>query len=691
MSCSYSAQGDVAVLQIDNPPVNALSMLTRVQLREGLEKGISSSEIAAIIVTGTERTFIGGADIKEFGTADSLAEPSLAALIDLIENSPKPVIAFIQGTALGGGLEIALGCQMRVASADARLGLPEVALGIMPGAGGTQRTPRLTGVAFALDMMTSGRHVTAQAARDAGLVDAIVDNGLDSALAFVRQHVVGQTLAPRPNKAAGTDPAVFAEARARLKKSARGAEAPFAIVDCVERACTASLAEGLAYEQERFFNLYEGPQHAALKYYFFAERAARKISDHDGVTASPALPGSVAVIGSGTMGCGIAKAFANAGVEVRLIDINEQALQRGAESIRKGYAHSVGRGSISEAKAAAAINKISYHADNDILSDVDLVIEAVFEDMELKKRIFSDIDKRVKSSAILATNTSSLNIDEIAEVTSRPERVVGLHFFSPADVMRLLEIVRSKYVSNDILSYALKIGSLLKKVTVVAGNCDGFLANRTLGLYGDAADFLVEAGASPQQIDNAAVAFGMPMGPYTMLDMAGLDTAVALRKARWAANASGVAGSGDRISPLIEKMFAAGRLGQKNGKGFYAYQDRKPLPDPEADAIVAEIRKEQGRAPRSFTDEEIIDHLFMPVVNEGFKELEEGIAYRASDIDVAWVNGYGFPAHKGGPMYWGQLRGLGKIRDMAEANASQNGPRWQAAKLLDTMIAEEKK
>ena len=257
MSCSYSAQGDVAVLQIDNPPVNALSMLTRVQLREGLEKGISSSEIAAIIVTGTERTFIGGADIKEFGTADSLAEPSLAALIDLIENSPKPVIAFIQGTALGGGLEIALGCQMRVASADARLGLPEVALGIMPGAGGTQRTPRLTGVAFALDMMTSGRHVTAQAARDAGLVDAIVDNGLDSALAFVRQHVVGQTLAPRPNKAAGTDPAVFAEARARLKKSARGAEAPFAIVDCVERACTASLAEGLAYEQERFFNLYE--------------------------------------------------------------------------------------------------------------------------------------------------------------------------------------------------------------------------------------------------------------------------------------------------------------------------------------------------------------------------------------------------------------------------------------------------
>ena len=409
------------------------------------------------------------------------------------------------------------------------------------------------------------------------------------------------------------------------------------------------------------------------------------------MTASPALPGSVAVIGSGTMGCGIAKAFANAGVEVRLIDINEQALQRGAESIRKGYAHSVGRGSISEAKAAAAINKISYHADNDILSDVDLVIEAVFEDMELKKRIFSDIDKRVKSSAILATNTSSLNIDEIAEVTSRPERVVGLHFFSPADVMRLLEIVRSKYVSNDILSYALKIGSLLKKVTVVAGNCDGFLANRTLGLYGDAADFLVEAGASPQQIDNAAVAFGMPMGPYTMLDMAGLDTAVALRKARWAANASGVAGSGDRISPLIEKMFAAGRLGQKNGKGFYAYQDRKPLPDPEADAIVAEIRKEQGRAPRSFTDEEIIDHLFMPVVNEGFKELEEGIAYRASDIDVAWVNGYGFPAHKGGPMYWGQLRGLGKIRDMAEANASQNGPRWQAAKLLDTMIAEEKK
>ena len=672
--------GGCAILRIDHPPVNVLSHSVRAGLVEALARAAADEEVSAIVLLCSGRTFIAGADITEFGTPAIVASPSIWDMITALETSPKPVVAAMHGTALGGGLETALACHGRVALASTKMGLPEVQLGILPGAGGTQRLPRLTGPGFAIDCIASGRSIDAAQALEAGLIDAIVEDlevgAIAHALSLARQGLPVPVL-QRQALVSGYGEDYFAAARSRVAAKARGALAPLAIVDCIEAACTRPGAEGLLYEQQRALELMAGPQHAALKYYFFAEREARKIP---GIAETSGAIRTVAVIGSGTMGGGIAMACANAGFPVRLVDIDQAALDRGMGVIAKNYAASVARGSTPQGRADAALGRIGGQVGYGGLVDVDLAIEAVFEDLTLKQRVFAELDRATGPDAILATNTSTLDIDAIARATSRPDKVVGMHFFSPANVMRLLENVRGSLASAETVGQAMAFGRALGKVTVLAGNCDGFIGNRMLRFYTDMTDYLLEAGATPERIDRVATDFGMPMGPCAMWDMVGIDTGVLLRKSRWAA-----AAPGDRMSPILERLAEAGRVGQKAGKGFYAYEGREKRVDPETRAIIAEVMRERGGEAASLpSDEEIRDRLFFPLVNEGARELEDGTALRAGDIDVVWVNGYGFPAHKGGPMWWGQAIGLSRVADLAARLAEEIGPRWApAASLLD--------
>ncbi|MEO5598548.1 MAG: 3-hydroxyacyl-CoA dehydrogenase NAD-binding domain-containing protein [Novosphingobium sp.] len=679
----YSIDGEVAILTVQYPPVNALSFATRSGLAAALDKAEADSAVKAVIILGSGSTFIAGADITEFGTENATKEPRLQTVQQRLEAFPKLTVAAIHGTALGGGLELALTCAARVAVPSAKLGLPEVNLGLLPGAGGTQRLPRLTGAAIALDLITSGKPISAARALELGVVDAVVDELLDGALTFTREALAAKRdftpVGMRQDKVAGTDPKLFADFKAKVNAKARGKIAPAAIVDCIEAACTLPIGEGLVYEQQRFQELYAHPQHAALKHAFFAEREARKIPDVQN-DMKPLPIRKVAVIGSGTMGGGIAMVFANAGMEVKLVDIDQGALDRGLSVVRANYEISVGRGSMAQSKADAAVAKISGTTSYDDLGDIDLVIEAVFEKMALKKVIFAQLDKVCPPHCILGTNTSSLDIDEIASATSRPDKVIGTHFFSPANVMKLQENVRGKASSAETIATVMALGKTIGKVVILAGNCDGFVGNRMLQYYTGEAEFMLEQGATPEQIDRVAMAFGMPMGPISMRDMSGLDVGVLIRKER-----AGSLPEGERMSPILERLVEAGRLGMKSGAGFYRYEGRDKFPDPEAIRIIESVSAEYGITRREFSDEEVRDRLFMPLVNEGAKELEDGTAIRASDIDTCWINGYGFPAHLGGPMHWGAQIGFDKVYAMALELGKRNGPRWMPGKLLERL------
>ena len=684
----YEVEGDVAVLTVDYPPVNALSAVVRTGLGQALERARQDDAVKAVVVLGGGATFIAGADITEMGTEKSAVRPSLHELQSTLEGFRKPVIAAIHGTALGGGLELALTCHARVAVAGAKVGLPEVNLGILPGAGGTQRLPRLTGIEIGLELVTSGKHIAAAQALEHGIIDALVDDVRQGGIDFARVVLAdGQSFEPviaRNGKIAGVDPKVFADFRAKTAKKARGKIAPMAIIDCIEAATKMSAAEGLAFESGKFKELFASEQRRALMHYFFAERQARKVPGLPAQTV-PAKIASAAVIGSGTMGGGIAMVFANAGIPVTLLDISQEALDKGFAVVLKNYETSVARGSMPRTKADLALSLISGTTDYDDLSQVDIAVEAVFEKMELKQQIFAQLDAVMKPGAILATNTSSLDIDRIASVTKRPEDVIGVHFFSPANVMKLQENVRGSKSSARTIATVMELGKILGKVVVLAGNCDGFIGNRMLQYYTGEAEFLLEQGASPEQVDRVAEAFGMPMGPISMRDMAGMDVGVLVRKERVK-----TLPPGERFSPILERLVEAGRLGMKTGKGFYRYEGREKFADPEAIAIIEGVSREFGIERRSFTDAEVEARIFAPLVNEGAKELEDGTAIRAGDIDVAWVNGYGFPAHKGGPMFWGEQYGLDKIYALAVEAEKRNGPRWAPSKLLERLAREGK-
>lgn len=684
----YRLNDDVAVLTVDYPPVNALSAAVRTGLGDALERARTEEAAMAVVIVGSGKTFIAGADITEMGTENSKVKPGLKDLQAVLENFPKLTVAAIHGTALGGGLELALTCHARVGVPASKVGLPEVNLGLLPGAGGTQRLPRLAGVETAIELITSGKHVAAPRALELGIIDAIVEDeregAIDFARAALRERRQFKPVIQRNDKLQNVDPAIFARARKSVRRKARGKIAPLAVIDCIEAACTRDAKDGLAFESGKFQELFESDQRGALIHYFFAEREARKVPDI-GPDIEPRPIQSAAVIGSGTMGGGIAMVLANAGIPVKLVDISQEALDKGLSTVRRNYEISVSRGSIPQAKADQSLSLITTATNYGDLADVDIAIEAVFEKMDLKKEIFAKLDEVMKRGAILATNTSSLNIDEIASATGRPEDVIGVHFFSPANVMKLQENVRGSKSSPETIATVMALGKRLGKVVVLAGNCDGFIGNRMLQYYTGEAEFLLEQGATPEQIDQVAERFGMPMGPISMRDMTGMDVGVLVRKERVKSLPPG-----ERFSPILERLVERGRIGMKVGKGFYRYEGREKFPDPEAIEIIEEVSREFGIERRSFSDEEIEVRLFAPLVNEGAKELEDGTAIRAGDIDVAWVNGYGFPAHKGGPMFWGERFGLEKIYRMALEAEERNGPRWAPSKLLERLAKEGK-
>ncbi len=646
---NYTLTGNIGVISIDNPPVNALSQAVRQGIMEALDKSErDASEALLIICEG--RTFIAGADISEFGKP--LLDPWLPTVVNQIEASVKPVVAAIHGTALGGGFEVALSAHYRCALPTAKVGFPEVKLGLLPGAGGTQRTPRLAGVQAALDLMTSGAPVSATQAAEVGLVDRIIEGDLlEGALAWVVE-LLGDAAGPRRTAemtVATHDPAIFDAYRATLAKRARGQIAPQYIVECVEAATRLPLVEGLQVERDRFAELMAGEQSIALRHIFFAERQAAKI---DGLPKeAPLRPiECVGVIGGGTMGGGIAMSFANAGIPVTLIEINDEALERGLSIVERNYAGSVKRGKLSEDKAEACRALISGSTDYSSLADADMVIEAVFEDPELKKKIFTKLDDVCKQGAILATNTSYQDVDAIAAVTKRPEDVIGMHFFSPAHIMKLLEVVRGEKTADDVLATCMKLAKRIRKVPVVSGVCYGFIGNRMLQPYGKQSQLLLLEGATPEQVDGAMEEFGMAMGPLRVFDLAGLDVGYKAREALSAEE------KGDPASYRVPDLLVeAGRLGQKSGAGFYRYdENRRPTPDPVVQAVIEETAVELGIERREIPDQEIVDRLVGALVDEGRKILDEGIAQRASDIDVVYVYGYGFPAYRGGPMFFGE-------------------------------------
>ncbi|MDJ0793344.1 MAG: 3-hydroxyacyl-CoA dehydrogenase NAD-binding domain-containing protein [Woeseiaceae bacterium] len=646
----YTLTGNIGVVTVDNPPVNALSHAVRQGLLDAFETAAGDASEALLLVC-EGRTFIAGADISEFGQPPQ--EPFLPDLCDRMEASDKLFVAAIHGTALGGGFEVALSADYRCAVPSAKVGLPEVMLGLLPGAGGTQRTPRLAGVDAALQLMTSGKPIPAAMAKEAGLVDEIIEGDLvDGALTYVQKLLDDN--APRRSTSAldvpEHDAAIFDQFRAVLGKKARGQVAPQAIVDCVEKAAATPYEEGVAYERQRFMELMGGDQSKALRHFFFAERAAAKVDDLPRDVELRNVE-SVAVIGGGTMGGGIAMTFANAGIPVTLVEISDEALERGLAIIDRNYAGSVKRGKLSEDKAAACRALISGATDYSQLADVDLVIEAVFENLNLKKEIFAKLDDVCKDGAILATNTSYQDVNEIAAATKRPQDVLGLHFFSPAHIMKLLEVVRGEKTADDVLATCMKLAKRIRKVPVVAGVCYGFIGNRMLQPYAQQTQLLLLEGATPEQVDTAMENFGMAMGPLRVFDLAGLDVGYKAREALSEEEKGDPAGY--RVPDLLVE---AGRLGQKSGSGFYSYdENRKPTPDPEVHKMIEDTASELGIKRRDISDDEIVERLVGALVDEGHKIIDEGIAQRASDIDVVYVYGYGFPAFRGGPMFHASL------------------------------------
>jgi 3-hydroxyacyl-CoA dehydrogenase len=690
---TFEKRGPVGLIVVDNPPVNALSQAVRQGLVDSVDKALADAEVKSIVLWCKGRTFIAGADITEFGKP--LQPPDLGTLMARFDGSDKPIVAAIHGTALGGGLEVALACNYRVATRDAKCGLPEVKLGILPGAGGTQRLPRVVGFPKALEMIVSGDPITAPAAKDIGLVDHVVreDEGdlLTAGIAFA-QRVQGARPLPRARdltthvEQARTKPEVFEKARKDAAARARGGKAPLRCVDAVEAAARLPFDEGLKRERELFTEAVQSTESAALRHIFFAERQAAKIPDVPATT--PTVPiKRVAILGAGTMGGGIAMSFANAGLSVVLVDREQSFVDKGVGIITKNYASTVSKGRLSQAEMDARLGRITGTTSWDALGDVDLVIEAVFEEMALKKEIFGKLDKTCKKDAILATNTSTLDVNEIARATSRPEQVIGLHFFSPANVMRLLEIVRGERTSKPVVATSMKLAKDIGKVGVLVGVCYGFVGNRMLHAYGREAQFLIQEGALPQQVDGVLTRFGFAMGPCATSDLAGIDVGWRIRKEQPKPP------PGERYAGAVgDRLAEMGRFGQKTNAGFYRYEagSRTPLPDPAVEAIIAEVSKELGIERRAVKDDEILDRCLYAMIGEGAKILEEGIALRASDVDTVWINGYGFPAHRGGPMFYGDTVGLPKIVARMKEFLSSHGKVWQPAALLQRLANEGK-
>ncbi|HTW57696.1 MAG TPA: 3-hydroxyacyl-CoA dehydrogenase NAD-binding domain-containing protein [Terriglobales bacterium] len=675
---------DVAIITIDNPPVNALGPGVPEGISAAIDELNSDPAVKAAVVIGAGRTFVAGADIKEFGkmTASGARRVTLLPLLLQIENSGKPVIMAIHGQAFGGGLELAMAGHYRVASPTAQVGQPEVKLGIIPGAGGTQRLPRLVGVAKAVEMCVEGKPIPATEAAALGLIDRLIDRDLlPGALAFARE-VIGKP-APKTRErmdkleAAGDSAAFFAAARDAARKKQRGLKAPLAAIDAVEAATKLPFEEGCQVEAKLFTECLFSDQSKALIHVFFGEREVAKIPDVPRET--PVIPvNRVAVVGSGTMGGGIAMVFANAGIPVLLKDVDEAALELGMGKIRRNYANSVQRGRFTPAFVDERLKLITPVLNYDSFSEVDMVVEAVFEGMALKKSVFADLDRACRPGAILATNTSTLNIDEIAGVTSRPESVIGTHFFSPANVMRLLEVVRGKKSSKEVIATCMQLPKKLGKIGVLVGNCRGFVGNRMFGPYRREAQFLVEEGAAVEAVDQALVEFGNAMGPLAVGDLAGLDVGWRIRKEYRHLEKPGIR------QPFAEdRLCEMGRYGQKTGRGWYRYdENRHPNPDPEVADLVQRWSAEAGIAQRRISAAEAVDRCIYALVNEAARILEEGYALRAVDIDVIYINGYGFPAHRGGPMWHADTVGLQKVYQRVCEFHQQHGELWAPAPLL---------
>ncbi|HJV82897.1 3-hydroxyacyl-CoA dehydrogenase NAD-binding domain-containing protein [Noviherbaspirillum sp.] len=669
---AYTVNHDVAVITLNNPPINGLGLDLRRAIIASIERAADDPAVRSIVLIGSDRAFSGGADIKEFGTPKSSQEPNLLTVIRAVESSSKPVTAAIAGACMGGGLELALGCHFRVARPDAQIALPEVKLGILPGAGGTQRLPRLVGLETALNMIVSGNPVLASQLRSTALFDAVVEGDLlNGAVEFARQ-VVGEN---RPlkrvrdikiNEPAGE--AFLQFARNTITAAAKHFPAPLKCLDAVSASYFKPFDEGMKIEREAFLWLLNSSESRALRHAFIGERAAAKIPDVPPDTPVRKVE-RVAVIGAGTMGGGIAMNFLNAGIPVVLLEMKQDALDRGIATIRKNYENTVKKGKLSADKMAARMALLAPSLSYDDIKDCDLVIEAVFEDIGVKEQVFKKLDEVMKQGAILASNTSTLDMNRIAGFTKRPQDVVGLHFFSPANVMRLLEVVRGEKTAKDVLATVMQLAKKIKKVAVVSGVCDGFIGNRMLKFYRNQANELMEEGASPQQIDRALEKWGMAMGPFRMGDLAGLDIGWSIRKRLYAEN------PGMKRSVIADQLCELGRFGQKTGKGWYRYEPgkRDALPDPEVDEIIAAARKSAGITPRKVSDEEIIERCIFALVNEGARILEEGIAARASDIDMVYLTGYGFPAHRGGPMLYAETIGLSKVVEKMRDFAAQAG------------------
>ena len=686
---TYERKENIGIITVNNPPVNALSQAVRAGLSDCLKEALNDSATEAVIVTGGGRTFMAGADISEFGKPTM--SPDLNSVIFEYENSSKPTIAALHGTPLGGGLEVSMGCHYRVANSKTLLGLPEVKLGLLPGAGGTQRLPRLVGPELALEMITSGNPIPANKAMKEGLVSEIYENTtheelIDNAIVFANK-ILSNNDHPksreRAEKITNISPEIFDDAIKKITPKLRGRKGPLRCIEAVRGAVDLNFEEGIKNERDLFKLCHDSDESEALIHSFFSERMANKIPGMDKNTPLRPINKAV-VIGCGTMGGGIAMSFVNAGIPVSVIETTSEFLDKGMSVIKNNYSTTVSKGRLSQENMDKRMALLTPTLDWDVIKEADIVIEAVFEEMEIKKEIFAKIDNLAKEGAILASNTSTLDIDEIADATNRPEEVVGTHFFSPANVMRLLEIVRGSRTKVDILATLMSLAKKIKKVGIIAGNCDGFVGNRMFHQYVMQAHLLVEEGATPEQVDSVAENWGWAMGPFAVNDLAGNDVGWLIRKRHKAENYY----EGKKYaSDVADRLCELGRFGQKVGKGFYKYdpKTRKRESDPEVHKIIEDVRKEKGVNPREISDDEILSRLHGALINEGTRILEEGHAFRASDIDVCYINGYGFAAHRGGPMWQADKMGVNKIAKEINNHRNADNLSWPESKLMNQL------
>ena len=694
MSASYEVRGPVAVITMNNPPVNGLGYDTRVGIAAGVERAWADAAVQAIVITGAGKAFSGGADIREFGSPKSVAEPNLLSLIRMLESSPKPVVAAIHTVCMGGGLELALGCHYRVAAPGANIALPEVKIGLIPGAGGTQRLPRVLGVETALNMIVKGDPVKSEvlvALPGQKLIDRLAEGDVVEAACGYAEEVAARRPLPRVRDLPLAHPeadAYFQFARNTVKAMAKNFPAPVKCVDAVEAAVKRKFDDGMVYERETFMELMLTPECKALRHAFFAERAASKIPDVPESTPVRKVE-KVAVIGAGTMGGGISMNFLNAGIPVTILETKQDALDRGLATIRKNYEAQVRKGKLKQDKYEQRMALLKPTLSYDDIADADLVIEAVFEEIGVKEQVFRKLDAVVKAGAILASNTSTLDVDRIASFTQRPQDVVGMHFFSPANVMKLLEVVRGAKTAKDVLATVMQVSKKIRKTAVVSGVCDGFIGNRMIEQYSRQAGFLLEEGCTPAQVDRAIEKFGFAMGPFRMGDLAGNDIGWAIRKRRYLEK------PGLRYSKTADLLCEMGRYGQKTGAGWYDYAPgkRDAIASPVVVEMIEKHRAELGIKARKISDEEIVQRLVYSLVNEAAKILEEGIASKASDIDMVYLTGYGFPLWRGGPLCWADQQGLFNVVQSMKrfaANPHDDAAFWQPAPLLAKLAAEAK-